>query len=531
MNRNVEHWTVRKRAVQSERGVVAAQNWLAARAGAGALAKGGNAVDAAVACAFALAAVEPWMCGLGGSGYMVVWLAGSPRAEILDFQGTLASGIDPADYPLDPDVPDSIMGFPGVAGNANVAGYGSITVPGAVAGLATGLARYGRLGFDTVLEPAIALAERGLPVDWFATLQIALEAAELARDPAAAATYLPGGAPARPEQYLPLGALPATLRALANNGPREFYEGPTAERLAADLKAGGSRISLDDLSAYEVLSPEPLIGEHRGAEIHTAGETSGGPRLIEMLDYVTEHLDRSRPLGAHAYATFAAGLNQAFRSHKRRIGRVDTAGCTSHMSAVDAEGNMVALTYTLLNRFGAKVVLPATGILMNNAVSYFDPRPGFPTSMAGRKRINASNMCPTIAVRDGHALFAVGASGANHIVPCTAQITALLLNYGMSLEEAFNTPRIDAGDRDTIRVDPALGEAVLAELGREFDLEVAQMLVFPKLYSCPSAVMRDAHGGLNFGISDVSNPVGGASAEAPFSIDTSGGEDAVTVRA
>ena len=99
-------------------------------------------------------------------------------------------------------------------------------------------------------------------------------------------------------------------------------------------------------------------------------------------------------------------------------------GCTSHMSAVDGDGNMAALTYTLLNRFGSGVVLPGTGILMNNAVSYFDPRPGFPTSMAGGKRINASNMCPTIAVRAGRALFAVGASGANHIVPCTLQIAA-----------------------------------------------------------------------------------------------------------
>ena len=135
MNRNVEQWQVRKRAVSSERGVVAAQNWMSAAAGADALSRGGNAVDAAIACAFALNAVEPWMCGMGGSGYMVIWLADERRAVAIDFQGTLPHNIETADYPLDPNVTNTIMGFPGVSGNANVVGYKSITVPGAVAGL------------------------------------------------------------------------------------------------------------------------------------------------------------------------------------------------------------------------------------------------------------------------------------------------------------------------------------------------------------------------------------------------------------
>ena len=120
--------------------------------------------------------------------------------------------------------------------------------------------------------------------------------------------------------------------------------------------------------------------------------------------------------------------------------RFKTGGCTSHLSAVDREGNMVALTYTLLNRFGAAVMLPQTGILMNNAVSYFDPRPGYPTSLAGHKRINASNMCPIIATRDDESVFALGASGANHIMPCTTLIAALMLDHGLSLEQAFNHP-------------------------------------------------------------------------------------------
>jgi gamma-glutamyltranspeptidase/glutathione hydrolase len=520
MNGDVEQWTVSKKAVASEAGVVAAQHHLAARAGAGALAAGGNAVDAAVAAGLALAAVEPWMCGLGGSGYMVVWLAEEKRAHALDFQGALPAAISPDDYPLDPNVPATIMGFPGVVDRQNEVGYRSIAVPGAVRGLARAIERFGRLGFDAALGPAIRLAERGLPVDWFTTLQIALAMPELRRDAAASAVYLPNGAPPQPERFLSLGALPTTLKALAENGPDDFYKGALAERIAADLKAGGSRIDADDLAGYQVLEHEPLIGEHRGALLHTAGPTSGGPRLIETLQHIEAHLDPAAGIGAASWKVYADGLNQAWRSHKKRIGRAtEVGGCTSHLSAVDADGNMAALTYTLLNRFGGAVVLPSTGILMNNAVSYFDPRPGYPTTMAGRKRINASNMCPTIAARDGEAIFALGASGANHITPCTTQIAALMLDFGLSLEEAMNHPRIDAADRGSIRVDPRLGEDVLNGLAEHFELEVAQLLVFPKLYSCPSGVSRNPSSGVCCGLNDPSQPIGGAAAPAPFRLE------------
>ena len=531
MNRNIEQWEVRKRAVSSERGVVAAQNWMAAAAGADILSKGGNAIDAAVACAFALGAVEPWMCGMGGSGYMVIWLAKEKRATVIDFQGTLPQSIQLDDYPLDASVPDSIMGFPGVAGNANVVGYRSITVPGAVSGLSTALSNHGKLGLDSVLSPAIQLADKGLPVDWFTTLQIALEAGELKNFPSSASLYLPNGSPAQPEQYLSLGNLPQTLKTLANKGPDEFYKGQLAEQIAADLQAGGSRICIEDLAAYKPELMEPLVGHHRGATLFTAGENSGGRRLNEALKYVTQHLDQSQPIGSHTYATYAHALNKAFTSHKERLGRIIKTGCTSHMSAVDAEGNMVALTYTLLNRFGSKVVLPSTGILMNNSVSYFDPRPGYPTTMEGGKRINSSNMCPTVCVRDDEALFAVGASGANHIVPCTMQLTALLLDYGISLEEAFNLPRIDAGGRDSIQVDPAMGEDSMNELAKEFKLEIAQNLVFPKLYSCPSGVYRDHETGKTYGMGDKASPVAGAVAEGDFVIEKLSSDESTTVRA
>ena len=320
MNRSIEHWDVAKRAVASEAGVVAAQHHLAARAGAGMLAAGGNAVDAAVAASMALGVVEPWMCGLGGSGYMVVWLQAEQRAYVLDFQGMLPAAIDGADYPLDPDVPMSIMGFPGVVDRQNEVGYRSITVPGAVKGLSLALERFGRFGLDTVLDPAIQLAERGLPCDWFTTLQVALAMADLRRDPRAAATYLPNDTPPQPEQFLSLGNLAETLKALADDGPDCFYRGSLGERIATDLNAGGSRIDLDDLAGYDVLEHEPLTGEHRGAVLHTAGPTSGGPRLIDTLAHIADHLDPAAGIGAASWKIYADGLNLAWRRHKKELG-------------------------------------------------------------------------------------------------------------------------------------------------------------------------------------------------------------------
>ena len=139
MNQNTEQWKITKNEVSSNKGVVASQHWMASSVGADVMAKGGNAVDAAIACAFALNVVEPWMCGLGGSGYIVIWLANSKTAKVIDFQGTLPDDIKVEDYPLDTQLPETTMGFPGVKNQGNTLGYRSITVPGAVSGLPAAL--------------------------------------------------------------------------------------------------------------------------------------------------------------------------------------------------------------------------------------------------------------------------------------------------------------------------------------------------------------------------------------------------------
>ena len=505
------------------------------------LANGGNAIDAAVAAGLMLGVTEPWMCGIGGSGYMVVWSAATQRAKVFDFQGVLAQGIDPSDYPLDPMVPSNIMGFPGVVQNLNSEGYRSIAVPGAIKGFTEALSQFGSTGFDTLIQPAILAAEQGVPVNWFTTLQIALAAGTLLKDKSAQSLFLPGGVPLQPGEMLKMPALAETMKSLAADGPDSLYRGYTGERLVTDLRNGGCCIELDDLFNYQVQQSATLDTVHRGVTIHTAGPTSGGPRLIESLDYVADNLDTSKAAGepgSASWGVYAQALKKAWHSHNQKIGRsTEVGGCTSHLSTVDRHGNMVALTFTLLDRFGSGVLLPSTGVLMNNAVSYFDPRPGHPTSMVGGKRINASNMCPVVATRDRQSLFSLGASGANYIVPCTTLITAMMLDFGLTLEQAINAPRLDVDGNHIVAADPRLGDDVIAELQRQCrehcneqcteqgsvscseqsagqgngcrHVSVEPLQVFPKRYACPSGVSRDPDSGLLCGISDPSHPFAG----------------------
>ncbi len=506
---SVEHWSVSKKSVRSKRGVVAAQSTVAAGIGAQVLSDGGNAVDAAIATAFALGVVEPWMCGLGGSGYMVVWDNAKKSSTVYDFQGVLSHNIDVNNYPLDPDVPTSTMGFPGVVDDLNTIGYQSISVPGAVKGLCAALSDSGSRGLDTLIAPSVQLAQNGVPASWFTTLQIALATKELSRDKAASDIFLPGGIPLQPEQVMVNPSLANTLSKLAANGPDVMYGGTLGQQMVEDLNAGGSCIELSDFADYNVLCSQSLHGEHRGVTLHTAGSTSGGPRLIDTLGYIAQNLDLQQGAGPHNWVVYAQALQHAWRKHSEKIGRAtEVGGCTSHLSCVDENGHMVALTYTLLSRFGSGVVLPASGVLMNNAVSYFDPRNGYPTSMSPGKRINASNMCPTIAVKDNESVFAVGASGANFIMPCTTIITALMIDHGFTLEEAINHPRIDVAENGDVTADPLLGADVLNALRSHFVVKPAQRVVFPKRYACPSAVSRD--NGWLYGNNDPSQPIGGA---------------------
>jgi gamma-glutamyltranspeptidase/glutathione hydrolase len=180
---------------------------------------------------------------------------------------------------------------------------------------------------------------------------------------------------------------------------------------------------------------------------------------------------------------------------------------------IDGDGNMVALTLTLLSVFGSRVVLPGSGILMNNGMLWFDPRPESPNAIAPGKR-PLTNMCPVIASRRGKPWFALGASGGRKIFPAVLQVLSFLADHGMTLEDAFHEPRIDVSGGNTVALDPHLPDSVRTALQEKFSVEMVEFLVYPTNYACPSAVLHDEKRGENFGVADVMSPWSGAVAEA-----------------
>src|SRR5215469_10160168 len=249
-----QNWAIRKPSTSSRGGVIAAQNGTAARVGAEVLAAGGTAVDAAVATAFALAAVEPWSSGLGGIGHLVVHQAGADRAESIDFGPIAPRGLDPAAYPLSGQTRAELFAWTqGVVGDRNVRGPLSFVIPSAVRGYALAIERFGRLPWRDLVKPAIALARSGLPVDWFTTLKVASAAPDLRRYAESRRVWLPDGLPpvCPPDSdgmSLALGRLAETLQRLAETGPTDFYEGEIAHSIVADTAAGGGILSAGDLA-------------------------------------------------------------------------------------------------------------------------------------------------------------------------------------------------------------------------------------------------------------------------------------------
>ena len=513
------NWNVRKTAVRSAGGIVAAQNSRAAAVGADVLRAGGNAVDAAVATSFALAVSEPWMSGLGGGGYMLIWRAADRTFHAIDFGMIAPQALDPADYPLGgTPAGDIVFGWPGVVDDRNLLGPLSIAVPGHVDGVGLALERFGTKTLAEVLAGAIALADQGLGVDWFATLHISVAARGLSRFADSRATWLPGGFPPGPEwegqgKGLPLGNLAETLRTIAVEGRRSFYEGPLADGIAADIEALGGKLTHADLARYRARVVDPITTTHGGSTIAAVSGMTAGPGLIRCLSEMKPPASGVTP-DAATYNDYADIFQRVNRERMETVGDSDekrSPSCTSHLSVIDRAGNMVSLTQTLVSIFGSKVMLPRSGIMMNNSIMTFDPRPGRPNSIGPGKRPLA-NMCPMLATRDGRAHFALGASGGRRIMPAVVQVADFLTRFGMTLDAAFEQPRIDSSGTELVTMDPRLPHPIRAALASRFQTAERPPGVYPMTYACPSAVRLDADG-MREGTSDFMHPWADAVAE------------------
>ncbi len=510
--RPIETWTIAKPAVESANGLVASQHHVASDIGAAVLAAGGNAVDAAATTSLAIGTVEPWMSGLGGGGFMLVYLAAEDRVHAVDFGMVAPRKLDPADYPLTGDTASDLFGWPAVHDDRNLRGFASMAIPGYVAGIALAAERFGTRTWAQALAPAIELAEAGLVADWYATLMITTAARELAGFPESARVYLPGGYPpvgewGAPPPRLPLGSLAATLKRLRDAGPRDFYEGETARALIADCAAGGGKLAAEDLAVYQAKLLLAESGAHRDATIHVAPGLTAGPTLLAALARLGERATGPTP-DAPAYLAYAESLDATYTERFATMGDSDEArapSCTTHISVVDRDGNFVALTQTLLSLFGSKVMLPETGVLMNNGIMWFDPRPGRPNSIAAGKR-PLSNMCPTIVSRADGTRIALGASGGRRIMPAVFQLISFLVDCGMDVGAAFAQPRIDVSGGQVVNVDDRLPERVREALGTRFETRVDQHGVYPALFACPNVVSRPFTGGAASGAAFIPSP-------------------------
>ena len=511
-----QHWQVTKPAASGSRGMVVSQSRDAALAGVAILDGGGNAIDAAVGTALALAAVEPWNSGLGGIGFALVHRAGQARAEVVDFGPRAPAHLHPHLFKLTGRIAKDLFAWPEVEGDANVHGPLSFAIPSATAGYAHMHGRWGRMPLREVMEPARALAGRGLPQDWFTTLKIANSAAILRKYDESARIYLPGGLPpVAPYQgrpgYFPLGRLADTLDHLAHAGLRDFYEGDVARSIAADAQALGGVLDADDLRRCEARIGPCMEVPFAGGTLQLAGGLTAAPtmaRALELIPHWPEQPD------AAWFAALAQALRTAYAERLAGLGDAEpkaAESCTTHLTVCDAEGTMVSMTTTLLSSMGSRVVLPGSGVLMNNGVMWFDPRPGQPNSVGPGKR-PLTNMLPVI-LRDGdRPVLAGGASGGRRILAAVTQMVAFVAAFGMAPDAAAHHPRIDVSDADTVHADQRLPADVLAALHAQGPVEEVEHATVPVNFACPNLIqVKD---GVRTGISDAMSPWSAAVAQA-----------------
>ncbi|MBL24257.1 MAG: gamma-glutamyltransferase [Rhodospirillaceae bacterium] len=507
-------WDLKKPAVRGPNGVVSSQHYIAAEIGAEVLRAGGNAVDAAIATSFAISVVEPWMSGLGGGGYMQIALADSNRYRTLHFGMRSPAKLDPADYPLAKGdaMSGDLFAWPSVVEDRNIIGYPSIAVPGQVAGIALAHERYATMPWSELLQPAIDLAKQGLPITWNMSLRCLGAAKELKRFPASKAVYLDDhDLPLQPAQgkdlpLSPLGNLPGTLERLADAGPEDFYKGDLAEALVEDLQEGGNKMEAADLAAYEARETDSLPIPYRNIIVHAAPDMTAGPTMARVIELAGDAAPENGAPDTATFVQWADALDKAYQERLDTMGdSAEQDGCTTHLTVADKNGNLVSLTQTLLSVFGSRVTLPRTGLLMNNGIYWFDPRPGGPNSLApGKKAL--SNMCPAIVEQNGKPYFAIGASGGRRIMPAVFQVLSMIGVSGMSLDNAAHQPRIDVCGEGRCTVDPALGSEVrdaIAELMPVFD---GEHTVYPHLYACPNVALADPATGDFTGFTHVMTP-------------------------
>jgi gamma-glutamyltranspeptidase / glutathione hydrolase len=497
-------------AVSTRHGMVVAQEKLAARVGADVLRQGGNAVDAAVATAFAMAVTYPRAGNIGGGGFMVIHLRDRGEDIAIDYRETAPAAT----------TAQTFLGADGKPDNAKSRDSAlSIGVPGTVAGLALALEKYGSGKFNLagLLQPAIVLARDGFVLDDDMADTLPAAQHRMAEWPTsvkifsqADGTWLRGG------DRLVQTDLAATLSAIAEQGPRGFYEGPVAEKLVNAVRDAGGIMTNDDLKSYSAVIRKPVRGSYRGYDVVSMPlPSSGGTVLLESLNILegfplaemtqgspaSLHLlieamkrayaDRARYLGDPAFvnAPVPVMLSKDYAARQRAsidpdhaTASADAAAIkplregsnTTHFSVIDDFGNAVSNTYTLNFPYGVGLIAEGTGVLLNNELDDFTAAPGasnafglvgFEANLPGPGKRPLSSMSPTILLKDGKPILVTGSPGGSRIISTVLQVIVNVLDYHMDVLAAVSAPRLHhQWMPDEVRVEHGFSEDVLAQL-------------------------------------------------------------------
>jgi len=495
-----ENWSIIKPSVSSKAGIVTSHHYEASQIGIEILKSGGNAVDAAVSMGLALGVIEPWMSGIGGCGYMLYFDSKTQHTYAIEFGVKSPKTLDLSKFVLYEEGKDNdLFGWPNVKDDINIHGALSMAIPGYIHGISTALKNFGSMSWKDIIEPACILSKRGLKADWYTTMRINLEAKLLSKYKSSKNIFFEDDLPIVSED-------PTSLKSIKNvglynsycllrdEGPETFYTGELSKILVKDLREINSFINSEDLSDYKSELTRSTKTEYRESEVHVSPGLNAGPSLIDALNFLEKNWcpKNSNPDVA-AYENYYKALHFSFEKRLKEMGEPKENSCTTHLSVVDKDGNMVALTQTLLSVFGSRVVLPESGILMNNGIMWFDPRQGKPNSLSNDKK-PLCNMCPTIVIDKSGKKIALGASGGRRIFPSVFQTISFLLDYNMNLDDAFTTPRIDYSGENRILANEKLDKDIIKNLNNyEKTIEIPDS-VLSHSFACPNAVMSDAMG-------------------------------------
>jgi len=471
------------RPVAAERGMVASEQHLATEIGVDILKRGGNAIDAAVAVAYALAVTYPAAGNLGGGGFMTIRFADG-RTTFLDFRERAPLAAK-RDMYLDKDG--------NVVKDATTLGWLAVGVPGTVSGLEYARQKYGTMMRRTLIAPAIGLAEDGFVLDQGDVDMLASVTDDLKKFAATARIFLKAGQPFEAGERLVQPELARTLRVIERQGTSGFYRGKTAAAIVKASRAGGGILDLEDLVRYGTREFAPVACDYRGYHVISAPPpSSGGVALCEMLNILEGYqlkelgwgsapalhyeieamrhafVDRNSFLGDPASLTFpieklidksyAAKIRDTIKPDKAALSRDLGPGVapheginTTHVSIIDRAGNAVSMTVTLNDSFGAKVVASGTGVLMNDEMDDFTANPdaknayGYAqsaTNAIAPGKTPRSSMTPTIVTKDGKPVLVLGTPGGARIITTVLQTLLNVVDFGMDIQEAVDAPRV-----------------------------------------------------------------------------------------